>query len=192
MTARLRLQGIESADISDLRIDRDQHYTTSSRPRSGPRIIEIPAGHYFMMGDNTLQSVDSRDWEQLEVGVIDGDKMVDPKKHPEARLLRGNLRPVGMDLEPDPDENPVPVMSRKRIVFTDHLGEVHVLRGQINLNGDPSKDYGSTGPWFDGGPGGEPWQAVISSVSFVPREHILGRAMVAFWPIYPWRLGFYR
>ncbi len=192
VTARIRLAGADAAELRDLRIYRDQHYSTSSRPRTEPRIVKVPAGQFFMMGDNTLQSVDSRDWQQLEVAVIDGDLMVDPRTHPEAQRLRGNLRPVELSTAPDPDENPVPVMGEGKIVFTDHLGEVHVLRGRINMNGDATKDYGITGPWFDGGEEGQAWEAEIGGVHFVPREHILGRALVAFWPIFPMRLGFYR
>ncbi|MHC5062379.1 MAG: signal peptidase I [Planctomycetota bacterium] len=192
VSARIRLDGVKSAELRDLRIHRDQHYTTSSRPRAEPRILQVPQGQFFMMGDNTLQSVDSRDWQQLEVAVIEEDLMVDPRTHPDATRLRGNLRPVELSSDPDPDENPVPVMQEEKIVFTDHLGEVHVLRGKINLNGDATKDYGITGPWFDGGEEGQPWEAATAGVHFVPREHILGRALVAFWPVFPMRLGFYR
>ncbi len=58
---RLGLQG--GGSLSGLRVRRDIFYTP---PREGeaPR-WEIPAGHYFALGDNTQGSLDGRGWRQL-------------------------------------------------------------------------------------------------------------------------------
>lgn len=53
------------ATLSDVRIDRDVHYTQDGE-------WQIPEGHYFMLGDNTGSSKDSRAWEIAEVTLKDG------------------------------------------------------------------------------------------------------------------------
>ncbi len=53
------------ATLTRIRIDRDVHYTQEAE-------WEIPAGHYFMLGDNTNASKDSRRWEVAEVTLKDG------------------------------------------------------------------------------------------------------------------------
>ncbi|RMH02264.1 MAG: signal peptidase I [Planctomycetota bacterium] len=57
-------------------IERDIHYlSTLQGDGTQPRVFEIPAGHYFMLGDNTQNSHDSRDWTAREIRLkqpIDG------------------------------------------------------------------------------------------------------------------------
>ncbi len=64
------------ATLKDVRIDRDVHYTIDSthdqRLRHG---LEIPEGHYFMLGDNTLSSKDSRAWQIADVTMKDGTRI---------------------------------------------------------------------------------------------------------------------
>ena len=55
----LALEG-EGAELAELMVARDIYYTT---PSSEP--FEVAAGHYFMLGDNTQDSSDSREWRYV-------------------------------------------------------------------------------------------------------------------------------
>ena len=179
-----------SVEIADVVVERDLHYLPSTMPgKPLVQVIEVPEGHYFMLGDNTLQSVDSRDWTQITLGILDG-KLVDPQQHPEARVLRGNKRPMSLSENPDPDENPVVIASRGKVVLIDEVGERWVMDGMPNTNARAGALYGAGSPWFEGEEGA--WQLQSGPVQFVRREHIIGRALFTFWPIYPWRVGFIR
>jgi len=69
-TIRLEAIGMK-ADIEDLSIARDIHYQPGSRGGSEP--WKIPADHYFMLGDNTQHSKDSREWEINEAYLKNGE-----------------------------------------------------------------------------------------------------------------------
>lgn len=73
----LELEG-EGAELEQLMVARDIYYET----RTGP--IEVPAGSYYMLGDNTQDSSDSREWAYavFQIGGADG----------EPRRVRGNAR----------------------------------------------------------------------------------------------------
>jgi len=77
-SASLALEG-EGADLAELAVARDVYYTTAL---SEPFVIED--GHYFMLGDNTQDSSDSREWRYV---VFERDG---PDGAPER--LRGNWR----------------------------------------------------------------------------------------------------
>jgi signal peptidase I len=69
----------EGADFDDLMVYRDVYYTSkSSRP------IRIPDGSYYMLGDNTQDSSDSREWQYavLTLRSAEGTE----------RTVRGNWR----------------------------------------------------------------------------------------------------
>ncbi len=186
--------------VSDIVVERDLHYVSSTRegansdiwPISAPdRIIEVPEGHYMALGDNTLQSVDSRDWTSITIGVED-NRVVDPKTHPNAKRLRGNMRAMPLANPPDPDENPVIVRTKGKVVFTDDAGEVHTLDGQVNTDGAEATMWGVGGAWFQDAEG-NPWHPETALVQFVPREHIIGRPLINFWPVFsPFRFGLIR
>lgn len=190
IAAAVAVTGSGRAAIEGLRLERDQHYTRSQLPVD--HVIAVPPGHYFMMGDNTLQSADARDWRTVTVGVLPDGTICEPdrKKHPDARLLVGNQRPGNLHATKAEDiindENPVIVRSRQRIAFTDLPGEVHVLKGL------PAAAYTQENMLF--GEQGREWKPPSQPVSFVPREHILGRPLLIFWPCFPFahRLGFIR
>ncbi len=74
----LALEG-EGADLSELMVHRDIFYTAR-----GPDPIRIPAGSYYMLGDNTQDSSDSREWT-LTIYAVDG-------ADGEHGLVRGNWR----------------------------------------------------------------------------------------------------
>jgi hypothetical protein len=74
----LALEG-EGADLSDLMVERDIFYTP---PAVQP--VVIPAGSYYMLGDNTQDSSDSREWKLAVFDVIGPDG--------EHGVVRGNWR----------------------------------------------------------------------------------------------------
>ena len=164
---RLRLAGLHVAY--------DQHYTDDYvKPNN---VIAVPEGHYFMMGDNTLASADSRAWTTIKVGMLPDGRLVDPRRHPEAKVLRGNKRARGLADPVDADENPVVVPSRGQIAFTDELGEVYALTGKVGTTYNAEKLTFVEGDHV--------WTPEEELTPFVPREHILGRALVTFWPTWP-------
>jgi len=75
--ATLELEG-EGADLDELMVYRDIFYET----RTGP--ISVPAGDYYMLGDNTQDSSDSREWSYVVYDVAGADGV--------RRRVRGNAR----------------------------------------------------------------------------------------------------
>ncbi len=59
------------ATLTDLRIDRDLYY--NARDRDPRRIWKVPPDHFFMLGDNTQHSKDSRLWKVSEARMKNGE-----------------------------------------------------------------------------------------------------------------------
>ena len=152
---RVRLVG-GGAELDDLRAYRDIFYRPASSGRSE---WEIPEDHYFMLGDNTQDSSDSREWKWY-VLAWDGPGS-------EGKPVRGNHRvlPFGRVAG---DSNPIEHASFGEMLtwFRDEWGELHVL------------PTASKRPML-GGDHAQP-------APFVPRKLITGRALLVFWPLKPW------
>jgi signal peptidase I len=184
---QLRLEGQGRVQIDGLRICRDLHYTKRGFPFAQD-LIRVPAGHYFMMGDNTLQSVDSRGWTSIAIGVLPDGSAVPPDVARETeggRVLRGNKRPVPSTSPPDRDETPVVIGSRDAMAMIDEFGDVHALHARARVEDGKGPD-GSDQRFLNISPpspqnGGKEWQPPEEWVPFVPREHIRGRALLIFW-----------
>jgi len=66
------LFGVErgSASFRDVRLFRDLYHTPIETTR-----LTVPEGHYFFLGDNTLQSKDGRMWNVSELELEDGSTL---------------------------------------------------------------------------------------------------------------------
>ncbi|HVS18996.1 MAG TPA: S26 family signal peptidase, partial [Planctomycetota bacterium] len=109
----LEVEG-EGARLAGLEVARDVYYTSGAHP--GP--WRIPQDSYFMLGDNTQDSSDSRDWTRVTL-VWDGEQ------------ASGNARPERMDGPVLGDTNPVRVRAGSSAGLTflrDEWGELHILR----------------------------------------------------------------
>jgi len=96
------------------RIFRDIHYLPSLH--GGQTLFKIPEGEYFMMGDNTHNSLDSRDWQAREIDVAP----------PIAG--RSHFRGDSMRNGPDPFfDNPRWNRTRTVMTFRDEFGEVYAI-----------------------------------------------------------------
>lgn len=177
VTPQITAKGDGKLRLDDVVLARDLHYTRSG----SPELIKVPEGHFYMMGDNTLQSIDSRGWTAITVGVTEDGELVPPDTG--ARNVRGNKRPMSLQNAPDRDETPMPIPEQNAIVMIDEYGEILRLRGQA---GDGWGEPGLV-PFRDAA--GNIWHARDTTnekgVSFVPRADIQGRALMVFYPLRP-------
>ncbi|MDP6838447.1 MAG: signal peptidase I [Planctomycetota bacterium] len=140
------------ADLDELRVFRDIYYLSDNvKVWNWP----IPEGHYVVLGDNTQDSADSREWTfaRYEVRPEVGSD--------EVQVLRGDYRPR---------ENPIVLPGGEdgpQIFLRDEWGELHTFPGRLARKLAPTQ------------------------TSLVPRELVVGRAVLVFWPMAP-SLSVYR
>ena len=104
----LHVEG-EGADFSEVQVERDIYYISDARKITH---WKIPAGHFVMLGDNTQDSSDSREWTWRSYAL------------PGTGVVRGNLRLN--------EENPRTVKGLPggpEVWFRDEWGERHHWRG---------------------------------------------------------------
>jgi|GEM_PF-1354571 len=183
VTPQFVCKGRGEVRFDDVRVDRDQHYASDRNPD----IIEVPEGHYYMLGDNVRQSIDSRGWTAITIAVDKDDNVV-PVDSPDAvRQIRGNKRAMPLENPPDRDETPIGLPSEDTIVMIDEYGELLQLNAKIGPSWGPDVTFRRVNAAAD-----DP-DAVFSAVdtintkgiSFVPRADIEGRALMVFYPIRP-------
>lgn len=159
---RLSSEG-SGARFEGVRILRDVYYVREGYERAS---WETPDDGYVMLGDNTLNSSDSREWTLARFSVPTGEG-------DEVQVLRGNHR----DSEPLNDrrsrlgDNPF-YLERTR--FEPRLAFFHDERGER---------------WAFRTPPAR--QLDMEAAPFVRRRHVLGRAVMVVWPLSP-RRGIYR
>jgi len=96
----------DGATLDELRVYRDIFYTSN-----GTRTIRVPEGEYFMLGDNTQESCDSREWRYQTLSLEEGEQI-------RGNMRRGeNPRMVGIG---DPDG--------PTTYFVDEWGEPHWMK----------------------------------------------------------------
>jgi signal peptidase I len=180
--ARLVVEGGGKVTLSGVKIERDLHYTRSGDDIKPGQIIEIPADHFFMMGDNTLSSADSRAWKSIKIGVDEDSNIVDPRKHPSAKMIRGNKRPKRLSALPLSDDNPFPCMKGGRdwVAFGDYLGQMYRLKAKVPQYWGVGTEGGiDNSAEFISNKGGA-FVPEEQHEPFVPREHIQGRPLLTF------------
>lgn len=146
-------------DLSELMLWRDIHYLTGEKHSE----YQIPPGQYLVLGDNTQDSSDSREWSFVRYRRA-GSAQADA----ESELLRGNFR-----------QGQNPLFLGNVTWLEDEWGERHALA--VEGAPKPPEDLPT-----------EPVQGLPPEAApFVPRELIVGRAIAVFWPLRPLE-GLYR
>ncbi len=172
------LLGAEGLDCraSGLRIDRDLYYTGSVRgsDRLGDGTVVMGPGEQFVLGDNSPDSRDSRDWKLprelygLVSEVLDGE--AEDLAASEARLLRYGLKAVEELLD--------------AAYSADGSGQERVLELLAALAPEgprvrPGEDLQETLARWQ-----EWWQDQERSPGqIVPEENLLGKPFLVFWPL---------
>jgi signal peptidase I len=146
-----------SAVLDDLETWRDIYYTSDR----GQTEFRIPPGNYIMLGDNTQDSADSREWSLMQYRWPGSG----------GQWVRGNSREDYSGN--DPSGNPKRVTGEPggpRLFFRDEWGELHTFLQNRDAERGPA-----------------------IQASFVPRELVVGRALLVFWPNNPFNgLGVWR
>jgi signal peptidase I len=148
--------------IEPMQIFRDIHYLPSLEGGSG--LYEIPDGEYFMMGDNTQNSLDSRDWSARQLHFDPPVRGIE--------FLRGDDLPDGHD---PAYNNPRWDRTAEFMTIRDEWGDLHTFSRE-ELSEFKQRD-----------------KPELIAAHTVPRRYIQGKALAVFLPIPPfapvWRIG---
>lgn len=180
---RVELAVRGTARVESMRTYRDIHYLPEmSRVEGGASKTDwaneftllhpdgecTPAEHYFMMGDNTQNSLDSRGWKKITLTTLDGIE------------VSGNYN----GQPASPDTNPRPLRSgsnTERGLLESVTGqELRVLR---TITGRDVLVTEKTAPAMESLT--QRPEKYTSHAPYVGRDLIVGKAVVVFWPIKP-------
>ena len=150
--------------FDDVEVFRDIYYLSDNASISKWFVHE---DHYIMLGDNTQDSSDSREWSLARYEwEVDG----------ETRVFEGNFRRVSRDAMGPARYagNPVIDPDGTTFFFRDKWGSRHAIPNSERSNAQPATTLNPE----------------------VPKELVVGRALVVFWPLKPayklWRLKWIR
>jgi len=122
VTLRIEASEGSTTAVEDMKVWRDIYYTFDPTRQKVSRWT-IPPGNYVVLGDNSQDSSDGRDWTVVQFRIEEGER--------EGETVSGNLRESS---SPRPDANPLYLPSKRKweqLVLRDTLGERHVFeRGE--------------------------------------------------------------
>ncbi len=150
----------DGVNWTDLQVDRDIYYT---QDRARYTEWDIPENSYVVLGDNTQDSSDGREW-QLRTFELTAEQLgedpsafADELESAERIVVRGNHRGA--------NTNPIiiPGGANHETWFRDEWGELYHWQSEAGVEIPNS----------------------FERADMVPRHLITGKAMIVFWPIKP-------
>lgn len=105
-----------STEIADVKVWRDIYYTFAAG-RQKIKEWQIPENCYVVLGDNSQDSSDGRDWTYDQYEVLEGED--------KGKIIKGNRR-GGNIYRPENNPRIIPNGDSETIFFIDDKGELHV------------------------------------------------------------------